>query len=298
MNTVRQGHSRRPTRDLFRYQLVAPSFLVLVIVGLLPFFYTIMISFQGLSLIDQDTRFQGFSNYTRSLGDVRLWSSLFHTAIIMAFALPLQLVLGLWMAYHFLEERTGKKLFIALLIIPSVISPVVAGSMWRLLFDNRFGPINQIIGFPLGEPVKILWSLDPVLAYVAIIVAEVWEWTPFMFVILLAALSNVDRDQLDAAAIDGAGRWNVFRHIAVPGIWPVLTIALMIRALDMFRIFDLVWQVTRGGPGTATETVSIYMFVRGFEQFETSYVAAQVVLLSILLSFVIVTALRRLKVAR
>jgi multiple sugar transport system permease protein len=249
-------------------------------------------------MIDQDTRFQGFTNYARTLGDVRLWAALLHTFVIMFFALPAQLVLGLWMAYHFLENHFGKRLFIALLIIPSVIAPVVAGSMWRLLFDNRFGPINQIIGLPFGEPVRILWSLDPVLAYVAIIVAEVWEWTPFMFVILLAALSNVDRDQLDAAAIDGAGKWRVFRHIALPGIWPVMTIALLIRALDMFRIFDLVWQVTRGGPGTATETISIYMFVRGFEQFDTSYIAAQVVLLSILLSFIIVATLRRLKVAR
>jgi multiple sugar transport system permease protein len=271
---------------------------MLVCVGVLPFLYSVTVSFQGLSLIDQDTRFQGLANYTRSLGDARLWASIMHTLVIMVLALPIQLVLGLWMAYHFLEERFGKKLFIALLIIPSVISPVVAGSMWRLMFDNRFGPINQIIGLPFGEPVKILWALDPVLAYVAIVVAEVWGWTPFMFVILLAALSNVDRDQLHAAAIDGAGKWNVFRHIALPGIWPVMTIALMIRALDMFRIFDVVWQITRGGPGTATETISIYMFVRGFEQFETSYVAAQVVLLSVLLSIVIMIALRRLKVAR
>jgi multiple sugar transport system permease protein len=202
------------------------------------------------------------------------------------------------MAYHFLEERIGTKLFIALLIIPSVISPIVAGSMWRLMFDNRFGPVNQIIGLPFSEPITILWTQQPILAYIAIIIAEVWEWTPFMFIILLAGLSNVDRDQLDAAAIDGAGRWNVFRHIALPSIWPVMTIALLIRGLDLFRMFDVVWQMTRGGPGTATETISIYMYIRGFEQFETSYVAAQVVLLLILVTLLVMMLLRRLKVAR
>ena len=163
-----------------------------------------VVSFQKLSLLDQYTDFQGFLNYARLFRDQRLWNAVLHTFAITAVALPLQLVLGLLLAFHFLDDRPFKRLFVALLIIPSVISPMVAGSMWRLMFDDRYGPINQMIGWVLGEHVSILWTIQAAWAYPAIIICDVWEWTPFMFIILLAALSNVDGEQLDAASIDGA----------------------------------------------------------------------------------------------
>ena len=177
-------------------------------------------------------------------------------------ALPLELVLGLLMAQLFLEKLPGKQAFVALLLIPTIVSPIVAGSMWRLMFDVRFGPINQIIGWFTGEQVFILWTVTPQWVFPAIIIAEVWEWTPFMFLILLAALSNVNRDLVEAAEIDGASFWQVFFNISLPAIWPVMIIALIIRALDLVRLFDIVWQISRGGPGTVSETLSIYMYLR------------------------------------
>ena len=168
----------------------------------------------------------------------------------------------------------GRQVFVALLVLPVVISPIVAGAMWRLLFDNRFGPINQILGWITGQETTMLWTVNPGLVYPAILSAEIWQWTPFMFLLLLAALSNVDQSQLEAAAIDGAGFWRTFRKIVLPAIWPVMAIAVLIRALDLFRLFDVVWALTQGGPGTMTETISIYAYVQGFQQFETSYAAA------------------------
>jgi multiple sugar transport system permease protein len=210
----------------FKYALVAPAVFVLLAFGLFPFLYSLVVSFQKLSLLDQYTSFQGTLNYARLLHDQRLWSAVLHTIAITAAALPLQLVLGLLLAHHFLAERPLKRLFVALLIIPSVISPMVAGSMWRLMFDDRYGPINQIIGWVLGEHVSILWTIQAAWAYPAIIICDIWEWTPFMFIILLAALANVDREQLDAAAIDGANTWQMFRYVSLPAIWPVMMIAL------------------------------------------------------------------------
>ena len=192
----------------------------------------------------------------------------------MAVALPLQLVLGLLLALHFQQDRPLKKLFVALLVLPAVISPMVAGSMWRLMFDHKFGPVNQIISWFTEKPVVLLWIVKAPLPFWAIIIAEVWQWTPFMFVILLAALANLDRDQLDAASLDGANRFQSFRHIVLPAILPVVVIALLIRGLDLFRIFDAVWQLTRGGPGNRTETLSVFMYIKGFQGFETSYIAA------------------------
>jgi multiple sugar transport system permease protein len=282
----------------FKYLLIAPAVFILLAFGLFPFLYSVVVSFQKLSLLDQYTDFQGFLNYARLFRDQRLWDAVLHTFAITAIALPLQLLLGLLLAHHFLAERPLKRLFVALLIIPSVISPMVAGSMWRLMFDDRYGPINQMIGWVLGEHVSILWTIQAVWAYPAIIVCDVWEWTPFMFIILLAALSNVDGEQLDAASIDGANAWQSFRYVSLPAIWPVMMIALLIRGLDLIRLFDIVWQLTRGGPGSATETISIYMFVRGFQEFETSYTGAMVVVLLLLFTAALVVALRRMEIAR
>ena len=281
-----------------KYALVAPAVFIMLVMGVVPLVYVIFVSFQQISLSAEITGFSGLVNYARILGDVRFWDAVLHTLIITAVALPIELVLGLLLAHHFLDDRPFKRLFVALLIIPSVISPMVAGSMWRLMFDDRYGPINQIIGWIAGEHISILWTIAVGWAYPAILIADVWQWTPFMFIVLLAALSNVDHEQLDAAAIDGASRWQSFWSVTLPAIRPVMMIALLIRALDLIRIFDSIWQLTRGGPGSATETVSIYAYIRGFQEFDTSYVAAVVVLLAILFSAILVIALKRMEIAR
>src|SRR5690606_1164203 len=147
-----------------------------------------------------------------------------------------ELVLGLALAYLFLDRLPGKQVFVALLVLPVVVSPVIAGATWRLLFDQRYGPINQVIGWFAGEDVTILWTVDPAFVYPAILIAEIWQWTPFMFLLLLAALSNVDQSQLEAAEIDGASFWRTFFKVVLPAIWPVMAIAVLIRALDLFRL--------------------------------------------------------------
>jgi multiple sugar transport system permease protein len=140
-------------------------------------------------------------NYAQLFRDHRLWESLLHTGIITAIALPLELVFGLLMAQLFLERLPGRQVFISLLVLPTVISPIVAGAMWRLMLDNRYGPVNQILGWFAGKPVTLLWTVNPDLVYPAIVFCEVWQWTPFMFLILLAALSNVDKSLTEAAAM-------------------------------------------------------------------------------------------------
>ena len=134
-----------------------------------------------------------------------------HTALITAIALPLELIFGFLLAELFLERMPGRQVFVALLVLPTVISPIVAGATWRLMFDVRFGPIGQILSFFAGEPVRILWTVNPAFVYPAIIICEVWQWTPFMFLLLLAALSNVDQSQLEAAELDGASYWRTLR---------------------------------------------------------------------------------------
>jgi len=277
----------------FRYWLIAPAVFLLLLIGLFPLIYSLIVSFQGITMMTNDTSYQGFVNYARLFEDTRLWWSLAHTLLITAIALPIELGLGLAMAYLFLEPMRGRQVFVSLLVVPTVISPIVAGSTWKLMFDNRYGPINQIIGWLAGHPVVALWTVHPKLVYPAIIVCEIWQWTPFMFLILLAALSNVDRSQLEAAEIDGAGFWRTFRLIVLPAIWPVMAIALIIRGLDLVRIFDIIWALTMGGPGTMTETISVYTYIQGFQQFEISYTAAIAFLVIIFLTVIVIAVIRR-----
>src|SRR5262245_1905185 len=257
-----------------------------------------MVSFQGITMTETSTDFIGLANYKQLFDDARLWQALAHTVIITAIALPLELVLGLAMAQLFLDRLPGRQVFIALLVLPVVVSPIVSGATWSLMFDNRFGPINQIISWVAGSPQTLLWTINPRLVYPAIIAAEVWQWTPFMFLLLLAALANVDKSQLEASAIDGAGYWRIFFKIVLPAIWPVMAVAILIRGLDLFRLFDIVWALTKGGPGTMTETISIFTYVKGFQQFETSYTAAVALLVVVLLSVVVMLALKRIELSR
>lgn len=282
----------------FKYLLVAPSIMLLLLIGVFPLIYLIVVSFQGITMTDIDTSFQGFKNYAALGSDTRLWQAIGHTILFLVIALPIELLLGLFMAQLLLDKLPGRQIFVALLVLPVVISPIVAGATWALMFDNRFGPINQILGWFAGHEVTLLWTVNPKLVYPAILIAEIWQWTPFIFLLLLAALANVDKSQLEAASIDGAGYWRTFFKIILPAIWPVMAIACLIRALDLFRLFDVVWVLTQGGPGTSTETLSIFTYSQGFRQFETSYTAAVALLVIVLLSAVVMWALRRVEIER
>jgi len=282
----------------FRYLLVAPAIFLLLLIGIFPLIYLIMVSFQGITMTETSSDFIGADNFRQLFADARLWQALMHTVILTAIALPIELLLGLAMAQLFLEQLPGRAIFIALLMLPVVVSPIVSGATWSLMFDHRFGPINQIIGWILGADTTLLWTINPKLVYPAIVAAEVWQWTPFMFLLLLAALAGVDRSQLEAAAIDGASWWRTFFKIVLPAIRPVMTIAILIRGLDLFRLFDIVWALTKGGPGTMTETISIFAYIKGFQQFETSYTAAVALLVIVLLSALLMLALKRVELTR
>ncbi len=282
----------------FKYLVIAPAVFILLFIGLFPLIYSLVVSFQNITMMEEDTSFHGLLQYGYLFEDLRLWQSLGHTLLITAIALPLELLIGLLMALLFLERMPGRPIFVSLLVLPTMIAPIVAGATWRLLFDNRYGPINQVLSWFAGEPMTVLWVIKAHLVYPAILLAEIWQWTPFMFLILLAALSNVDKNLTEAAEIDGASSWRIFWRIVMPAIWPVMAIAMLIRGLDLFRLFDVIWALTKGGPGTLTETISIYTYIQGFRQFETSYTAAIAFLVIVMLSVVVIFALRRMEIAR
>lgn len=282
----------------FKYVMVAPAIFILLLIGVFPLIYSLIVSFQNFTMSDADTSFQGLLHYRQVFKDARLWWALVHTVLITAVALPLELILGYLLAQLFLERMPGRQIFVALLVLPTVISPIVAGATWRLMFDVRFGPIGQIVSYFAGSSVSLLWTVNSHLVYPAIIICEVWQWTPFMFLLLLAALSNVDQSQLEAAELDGASYARVLRQIIIPAIKPVIAVALLIRGLDLFRIFDIIWALTQGGPGSMTETVSLYAYVIGFVQFDTSYTAAAALVMVAILTVLVTWLLRRMELVK
>lgn len=289
---------RAKSHKTLKYSLVAPAVFILLMIGLYPFIKLMVLSFQDVSMFGRNTSFQGAMQFERAWGDARLWWSLLRTLLFAAVALPLELFFGFVLALMFLGKVPLRQLWIGIILMPTIISPIVAGSTWRLMFDQRFGPVNQVIGWFAGADFELLWTLNPDFVWIAIMIAEVWQWTPFMFLLLLAALSNLDREQLESASLDGAPIWMVFRCIVLPTILPVMFIAILIRALDLVRIFDVVWTMTQGGPGTMTETISIYAYQLAFREFDLSYSAAIALVVIIALTALVMWALKRVEIAR
>jgi len=239
---------RRTPGDLWPW-LVVPAALTVVAVGAFPIVYTAL-----LSLLDVSGGFPVL------LADPRFIEAVRRTLTLAAIALPIELLLGLALACVFLGRMPGKSVFVTLLAVPALAAPTIGGSAWRILFDNDLGPFNQILGWITGAAVVVQWTKDPDFIPAAILIADIWQWTPFMFVLLYAALSNVDRDHLVAAEIDDAGPWRTLFIVVLPAIWPAVGIAILVRALDLLRLFDVVLALTRGGP--EAETLSLFAYER------------------------------------
>jgi multiple sugar transport system permease protein len=246
-------------------------------------------------MMEVDTSFAGFIHYAQLFKDARLWQALLHTFIITIIALPLELVLGLLMAQLFLERMPGRQIFVSLLVLPTVISPIVAGATWRLMFDNRYGPINQIIGWFAGEPMTILWTVNPNLVYPSIFICEVWQWTPFMFLILFAGLRTLPREPFEAARVDGASDWQIFWDHTFPMLLPASVAAILLRAIEAFKLFDVVFYVTGGGPGGATSTVTLQGYFTALRSGNLGYGAAMSIVLLVTVMALAMAALIWLK---
>jgi multiple sugar transport system permease protein len=254
--------------------LVAPAIVAIAALGLYPLLYSLTISFRRWDLQTPAHPFLGLDNYAQALTDARIWGALQNTLIVVGAGVALQFVLGLGLALVMVDELRGKRFVLPLLMLPVMMVPVVVAFTWRLLWDTRYGAINQLLGSLLGRDVAIAWLAERRTALIAMVVTEVWQWTPFMFLVLLAGLAGLNPELYDAAALDGAGWWSALRDVTLPGLAPTIAVALLFRALDAFKIFDLVYIFTQGGPGTSTESLSWYVYQLGFKFFRMGYAAA------------------------
>lgn len=277
--------------------LSLPAQLLVLFIAAFPILMQIYISLTDWSPLDGIgwwrawELWNSFANYTDLAQDSRFWNALLRTGLVMAVCVPVEFLLGLGLAVLFVDDFRGRRFLYSVLLIPMMVVPAVAGYMFFMLFQSG-GPINDILAFFVGQPVAIAWLSDPDLALVAVMVADIWQWTPLMFLILLAGLVGVPEDQQRAATLLGASWWRRFFTIVLPRMKTIIIIALAIRLIENFKIFDTLFIMTGGGPGVATETISVYIYKVTQQELIWGYVAAIALAILITLSIVSAYAIR------
>jgi multiple sugar transport system permease protein len=279
-------------RTRFFWILLSPALAVLAVVTIVPFLFLLSTSLTPLNLA-RPTTWWDFStplaNFVELLDDHRFLNSLGVQLRLSVFTVGFQLLLGLAAALLLNSRLRFLAAMRALFIIPMVLPPIVVAIMWKVLFTPDISVLNWVLGL-LGLP-QPAWLAHPRLALPAIIIADVWEWFPFTLLMLLAALQMIPAEPLEAARIDGAGAWQVFRHVVLPLLRPAIVVTVLFRLIESVKAFPLIFVMTGGGPGTVTEATNYYAFLQGFNYSLIGYSAAisVVVLASVLaISYLIV----------
>jgi ABC-type sugar transport system permease subunit len=259
--TERQsGIERQEAR--IAWTLVLPALLTILLVALFPLVWTFWesIHLHDLRMPWLGRPFVGVDNYLEAFGDRRFREALGHTAFFAVTSVALELLIGLWLALALNLAFRGRGLVRAAVLVPWAIPTVVSALLWRFMFEGQHGIANTILvalGVLQGPAA---WLIHPQAAWVPVILADVWKTTPFVALLLLAGLQNIDASLYEAARIDGASAWRQFRHITLPLLQPAIVVALIFRTMDAFRCFDLIYALTGGGPGTSTEPIALYTF--------------------------------------
>jgi ABC-type sugar transport system permease subunit len=276
------GVERQEARIAWR--LVLPAFLTILFVALFPLLWTV---WESLHLHDLrmpwlGKPFIGLDNYVEAFKDPRFWSALGHTLFFAATSVGLELLLGLVLALALNRAFRGRGVVRAAVLVPWAIPTVVSALLWRFMFEGQHGIVNSALVHlgVLRQP--IVWFIDPHAAWVPVILADVWKTTPFVALLLLAGLQNIDASLYEAARIDGASAWRQFRHVTLPLLRPAILVALIFRTLDAFRVFDLVYALTGGGPGTSTEPIALYTFNALLQNLQFGYGSALSVIVFLL----------------
>ncbi len=279
-------------KKISTFFFILPAVLILILVVIFPLVYSIYVSLLDYDLRRIEVHFIGLKNYMEAFRDERFINSLVRTFQLMSIALPIQISLGLFLAlllyYHLGRVR---KYIILILSLPPMISPVVIGYMGRLIFHPGASPVNYLFEV-MGLGIKPQWHASAHTSLLTIALVDSWQWTPFVMLLFLSGLFALPKEILESARVDGATIWKEIRYIVLPLLKPVAVVAILFRALDMLRIFDTVYILTYGGPGTSSEVVSFYAYVTGFNYWKIGYGAALSWILAIILSILVTLYLK------
>jgi multiple sugar transport system permease protein len=246
-----------------------PGLILLIAIIIFPLLFTIRVTFSSWNVSQTGLNFIGGENWSEMVRDTRYWGSLLRLFYLSFLTVAIQYALGFAIALFAWKGIAARRFFRVLWLIPMMTTPSLMAIIWRSIFTEDIGALNGLLSRVGLDPVNWLTESGP--ANVAITVAEVWQWTPFMFLILLAGLLSLPKEPFMAAAIDGASAWKTFARVTFPMMAPISIGAIMIRLIDASKIFDSVFTMTRGGPGNATETPAAYIFQRSLQDFQIAY---------------------------
>ncbi|MCD6257002.1 sugar ABC transporter permease [Candidatus Aerophobetes bacterium] len=256
------------------YLLILPATIILGVLTLYPFGFMIYLSVHrwkaSLSYIPKS--FVGLSHFVRLFQDEFFWSAMSVTFRFLVFVVLIEFFLGLFLALILSREIKGRNLIRSLFLLPMMLAPVVVGLIWRFILNDEVGILNYFFSLIHLPPQSWLGDVNTALG--AIMLVDVWQWTPFMILVLLAGLQSLPDEPFEAAKIDGASAWQTFKFITIPLLKPAILIALLFRTIDAYRIFDIIYVMTYGGPKTSTETLSLYVYRNGFRHYDMGYTAA------------------------
>ncbi|AEE96383.1 carbohydrate ABC transporter permease [Mahella australiensis] len=283
--------------DVLGYLMVAPALLCILMIAIYPVFRTFSLSMTNMKMQFPDmAKYIGLNNYAKLLQDSRFWSATYNTLFFTVVSVAMELVIGFAMALIMNMPFKGRGLVRAAVLVPWAIPTTVSATMWKFMYHDQFGVINDILlrmGFIdqyrswLGSTSSALWCA---------IIADVWKTAPFMGLLLLAGLQTIPGELYEAATVDGATRIKQFFSVTLPLIMPTMLVALIFRTLDAFRVFDLIFVLTGGGPGNSTETLSMYAYTTLFRNLDFGLGSAIAVLIFIfvfLISLVYINLLSR-----
>ena len=280
---------------------VAPTIFLLLAINIFPLIWTITLSFSNFraNRPNADVKWIGLRNYERILTDSDIWQTMQATAHFLIWTLLLQVLLGFALAWLINRRFRGNDLWTSIIVLPMMLSPAVVGNFWTFLYQPQIGLFNYAVAFLTGmDPTSFTMIGDVALAPWSIVIVDTWMWTPFVMLICLAGLRSIPDSIYEAAECDRASKWRQFWTITVPLVLPFLMLAVLFRGIENFKMFDLVVQLTGGGPGSTTELTSINLKREAFEKWRTGYASAYAVILFVTvfgLASIYVKALNRVK---
>jgi multiple sugar transport system permease protein len=284
---ARTGGNRRFFRNPV-FTLLAPAMTILLAMTIAPAIYIFGASLFNFELMNANAaQFIGLGNYIETLTNPAVWWGLAATLLFVVLAVGLEQLLGLVVALLLSRKIPEGNLLSALFILPMAMTPAVSALIWRELLDPNFGWVSYYLQAWHLTAVPIAWLSDPVTSWVALIALNVWQWTPFVALILLAGLQGIPADLREAASIDGAGGIQFFFNITLPLLQPFIAIALLLRVIDAFKTFDIIQVLTGGGPGTATETINLMIYRTALQDFNVGAASALGVCFLIFLMIVV-----------
>lgn len=273
----------------FKWLLLTPAFVLTGILIAYPLAYNFYLSFHSwYGSATRLPRFEGFSNYISTLSDPRFWNSIRVTIIFTILSLGIEVVAGFLIALYINREFRGKNFIKALFVFPFAATPVAIALVWRNMYDPTLGVINYFVSL-LGRVQPVEWLTNSHLVIPSLAFVDIWQWTPLVVLICMAGLEGLPREPIESAQIDGASKWQIFRRIIFPLMGPTLIAATMIRSWDVIKVFDIIYVMTAGGPGFASENLNIYIYNTAFFYFNMGYASSMMVILfAIVLGFNII----------